>query len=455
FSLKGYLDSDYAGCNIDRKSTSSAYQLLGGKLVCWSAKKQQFIAMSSTEAEYVPIFCDNTSSIVILNNPVLHSRTKHIDIRYHFIRDHILKGEIELHFIPTQYQLTDIFTKPLDEPAFKRLIVKLCGKTDGLDQISNKDAIILYCLANEVHVDYAKLIWEDLIHKLNKKTREKIVPYVRFISLLLKHMMPKYDNEELTINPTQDKSLSHPSPPTPVAGEMHKEAHQVAGGLTSLGATSEEGAHPQLISDESEEDEADKGDTHDVPEDTSVAELKNIQWELLAEFQAIPSLVSLVQKKLQTLDSLPSLLNKVTETLDRFTIMVENASRTTTKDVPSAGEATAPPAEGEKNTKDADINLKDELVDLLGKNVVTQYYTKKLLFDKYCDKMLKRKRNPKITNYEVLTKKGPITLKIYREDGYDKVISNIKRYRKDSWKELQFRLVDNSKLNVVYLFNIS
>nr|GEU65904.1 copia protein [Tanacetum cinerariifolium] len=73
----------------------------------------------------VPIFCDNTSAIAILNNPVLHSRTKHIDIRYHFIRDHIFKGDIELHFVPTQYQLTDIFTKPLDEPTFKRLIVEL------------------------------------------------------------------------------------------------------------------------------------------------------------------------------------------------------------------------------------------------------------------------------------------------------------------------------------------
>ncbi|GJT88768.1 hypothetical protein Tco_1070485 [Tanacetum coccineum] len=76
---RGYSDSDYAGYNIDKKSTSSACQLLGGKIVCWSAKKQ----------------------------------------------DHILKGDIELHFIPTQYQLADIFTKPLDEPTFKRLICKL------------------------------------------------------------------------------------------------------------------------------------------------------------------------------------------------------------------------------------------------------------------------------------------------------------------------------------------
>ncbi|GKB25234.1 hypothetical protein Tco_0864635 [Tanacetum coccineum] len=93
---------------------------------------------------------------------------------------------------------------------------------------------------NSQQVDYAKLIWEDLIHKLNKKTRENIVPYPRFISLLLEHMMPEYDNEELTINLTQDKSPSHPSPPTPVVGEMHKEAQQAAGGPTSLGATSEE-----------------------------------------------------------------------------------------------------------------------------------------------------------------------------------------------------------------------
>ncbi|GJZ90777.1 retrovirus-related pol polyprotein from transposon TNT 1-94 [Tanacetum coccineum] len=117
FDLKGYSDSDYAGCNMDRKSTSGACQILGGKLVCWSAKKQQSVAMSSAEAEYVaaagccasilwmksqlsdydihykmvPIFCDNTSAIAISNNPVLHLRTKHIDIRYHFIRDHILK----------------------------------------------------------------------------------------------------------------------------------------------------------------------------------------------------------------------------------------------------------------------------------------------------------------------------------------------------------------------------
>ncbi|GJW35473.1 hypothetical protein Tco_0058393 [Tanacetum coccineum] len=415
--------------------------------------------------------------------------------------------------------------------------------------------------------------------------REKIVPYPRFISLLLEHMMHEYDNKELTINLTQvfsvynwtlkpnqpeeppftthmkaicnldvpveakalkpssqteeteasksktgqsekdtqsslarDKSPSHPLPLTPMVGKMHKEVQQAAGGPTSLGATSEERAHPQLssghdasadstaevdpgiyiksnllkmdilkdtksafftpdsltnepiiVSDESEEEEEVSKDkdteatSHDEPEDTlsqkeeleqakaeakaevasmkskpsypdinqlikllvtslkpelskllashdfasclptelkelpskitglfrdikelkkHVAELKNIRWELPAEFLNLPSQVSSVQERLKTLDSLPSLLHKVTDTLNRFATIMENASGAASMNVPSVGKAIASPAEGEKNTKDANTNLKDELVDLLGKNVVTQYYTKKLLFDK-------------------------------------------------------------------------
>ncbi|GJZ22981.1 hypothetical protein Tco_0560020, partial [Tanacetum coccineum] len=108
-----------------------------------------------------------------------------------------------------------------------------------------------------------------------------------------------------------------------------------------------------------------------------------------------------------------------------------NASGATSKDVPSAGQATASPAEGEKNTNPAtkDVeptNLHNELVDLLGIDVVTQYYNKKLLYDKYCDKMLKRRKSSKIINYDVLTQKGPITLKVYREDRTVEVIPNVK-----------------------------
>ncbi|GJU28188.1 hypothetical protein Tco_1166809 [Tanacetum coccineum] len=112
FDLKGYSDFDYAGCNMDRKSTLGACQLLGGKLVCWSAKKQQSVAMSSAEAEYVVAAgcCAN----------ILWMKSQLTD--YDIICE---KGDIELHFIPIQYQLADIFTKPLDELTFKRLIVEL------------------------------------------------------------------------------------------------------------------------------------------------------------------------------------------------------------------------------------------------------------------------------------------------------------------------------------------
>ncbi|GKA29823.1 hypothetical protein Tco_0716068 [Tanacetum coccineum] len=249
-------------------------------------------------------------------------------------------------------------------------------------------------------VDYAKIIWDDLIHKLNKKTREKIVPYPRFISLLLEHMAPEYGNEELTINPTQvfsvhnltlkpnqpeeppftdhikaicnlhvlvdskapkyssptkkketksssamDTSPSHPSPPTPVVSEMHKEAQQAASGLTSLGDTSEDGAHPQLsskskadeiskkvkledlsdilkdtrfafftldsptdepiiVSDESEEKEAKKAEqppatSQEVPEDTSVLHPSSLKSTQIQELMAQVHLLQSRKKELE------------------------------------------------------------------------------------------------------------------------------------------------------------
>ncbi|KAJ9555969.1 hypothetical protein OSB04_010583 [Centaurea solstitialis] len=144
-------NSDFEGCKIDRKSTTGGCQLLGGKLVSWTSKKQNSVSTSTAEAEYVvagsccaqvlwmrnqlldygfplskiPIYYDNTSTIAIANNPVLHSKTKHIEIRYHFIRDHVMNGDVELHFVPTEFQLADLFTKPFDEKRFNQLISEL------------------------------------------------------------------------------------------------------------------------------------------------------------------------------------------------------------------------------------------------------------------------------------------------------------------------------------------
>ena len=71
------------------------------------------------------MYCDNTSAIKIVENPVQHSKTKHIDVMYHFIREHVENGTVELHFVPTDKQLTDILTKALDENTFTKLVSEL------------------------------------------------------------------------------------------------------------------------------------------------------------------------------------------------------------------------------------------------------------------------------------------------------------------------------------------
>jgi hypothetical protein len=144
FDLISYTDADFAGCKIDRKSTSGTCHFLGHSLVSWFSKKQNSVALSTAEAEYVaassccaqslyikqqledfkilfyhiPIRCDNTSAISLSKNPIQHSCTKHIEIRYNFIRDHVQKGDIELEFVSTDSQWADILTKPLIEERF-------------------------------------------------------------------------------------------------------------------------------------------------------------------------------------------------------------------------------------------------------------------------------------------------------------------------------------------------
>ncbi|KAL8087953.1 hypothetical protein AgCh_037917 [Apium graveolens] len=153
FDLIGYSDADYAGCKIERKSTTGTCHFLGNMLVSWFSKKQNSVSTSTAEAEYIaagsccahilwmrnklldyglyvdkiPIFCDNTGAISITENPVQHSKTKHIDIKYHFIREHAMNGTLELHFVPSEHQLVDIFTKPLDESTFTRLVSELAS----------------------------------------------------------------------------------------------------------------------------------------------------------------------------------------------------------------------------------------------------------------------------------------------------------------------------------------
>ncbi|GJW44272.1 retrovirus-related pol polyprotein from transposon TNT 1-94, partial [Tanacetum coccineum] len=150
-ALTAYADADHAGCQDTRRSTSGSAQFLGDKLVSWSSKKQKSTAISTTEAEYIamsgccaqilwmrsqltdydfvfnkiPLYCDNRSAIALCCNNVQHSRSKHIDIRHHFIREQVEKGVVELYFVTTDYQLANIFTKALSRERFEFLLPRL------------------------------------------------------------------------------------------------------------------------------------------------------------------------------------------------------------------------------------------------------------------------------------------------------------------------------------------
>ncbi|GKA11465.1 hypothetical protein Tco_0691011 [Tanacetum coccineum] len=142
-----YADSDHAGDHVDRKSTSGVCTFMGCCLTSWFSKKQTALAISTTEAEYVsaekacqqalwikqalvdydiklddiPILCDNKGAINLSKNPVLHSRTKHIEIRHHFLRDNVQKGNISIKKVSSEDNIADILTKPLKRELFNFL----------------------------------------------------------------------------------------------------------------------------------------------------------------------------------------------------------------------------------------------------------------------------------------------------------------------------------------------
>nr|GEW18119.1 retrovirus-related Pol polyprotein from transposon TNT 1-94 [Tanacetum cinerariifolium] len=122
FELTGFSDADYAGCKDTFKSTSGGAQFLGEKLVSWTSKKKDCTTLLTVKAEYVSL---SACSIAISCNPVQHSRTKQIAVRYHFIKEHVKKGMIELYFVKTDYQLVDPFTKALPVDQFNYLVRRL------------------------------------------------------------------------------------------------------------------------------------------------------------------------------------------------------------------------------------------------------------------------------------------------------------------------------------------
>lgn len=138
--LTTYTDSDYAGCLEDRKSTSEYAFMMSSGAVAWSSRKQPIVTLSTTEAEFVAaaacacqaiwmkkvlemlgcegdkcttIFCDNSSTIKLSKNLVMHGRSKHIGVRFHFLRDLSKEGVVQLVHCGSQEQIADVLTKPL------------------------------------------------------------------------------------------------------------------------------------------------------------------------------------------------------------------------------------------------------------------------------------------------------------------------------------------------------
>jgi hypothetical protein len=152
FTLSGYIDSDWAGSVADRKSTSGCCFSLGSAMISWQSRKQSSIALSTAEAEYIAacfasyeaiwlrklltslsdlemratvILCDNQSCIKMIENPVFHDRSKHIEIRYHYIRDMVQRGALKLLYVSMDEQVADVLTKPLSRVKFEHFRDKL------------------------------------------------------------------------------------------------------------------------------------------------------------------------------------------------------------------------------------------------------------------------------------------------------------------------------------------
>ncbi|GJT17227.1 putative ribonuclease H-like domain-containing protein [Tanacetum coccineum] len=223
FDLEAFSDSDYGGSNLDRKSTTGGCQFLGQRLISWQCKKQTIVATSTTEAEYVAaanccgqvlwvqnqlldygfnfmntkIHIDNESTICIVKNPVYHSKTKHIEIRHHFIRDCYEKKLIRVEKIHTDLNVADLLTKPFDGPR-------------------NSMDLQMYALTTNptIHDSLVKQFWQTATAKTLADGTLELHATIDTIAYTITEASIRRQEVPFVTQPQPSSSVVPPTPPT-------------------------------------------------------------------------------------------------------------------------------------------------------------------------------------------------------------------------------------------------
>ncbi|GJS75692.1 putative ribonuclease H-like domain-containing protein [Tanacetum coccineum] len=268
FELEAFSDSDYGGASLDRKSTTGGCQFLGRRLISWQCKKQTIVANSTTEAEYVAaanccgqvlwiqnqmmdygfnfmntrIHIDNESTISVIKNPVAHSRTKHIEIRFHFIRDCYEKRLIEVIKIHTDSNVADLLTKGFDVTRFNFLVFWMTAKSKTINNVSYITATVagkpVSILGASIRSDLQfndaaridvlpnQAIFDTIQLMRHLDVKKKFVMYPRFILVFLtnqlKNVLVPLDHYPINALTTKPDPFLIPSSSNPLPDSIPK-----------------------------------------------------------------------------------------------------------------------------------------------------------------------------------------------------------------------------------------
>nr|GEY55880.1 hypothetical protein [Tanacetum cinerariifolium] len=234
FELTTFSDSDHAGCLDSRKSTSGEAEYVSLSVCC-----AQVLWMRTQLTDYgfhfdkIPMYCDSKTAIAISCNPIQHSHTKHIDVIYDFIKEKVKNGIVELFFVGTEYQLTDLFTKALSEERFKYLVRRLDSEDiqcAGFDHDHYQEAAYAYheehmmhnCVQLDQVVDLQyEYTYDSNIILCNQYVRDNEVPVVHSgaTSVPTNAFMMIYDD----MCEPHDQSVSYPSRNTVVKNSLTAE----------------------------------------------------------------------------------------------------------------------------------------------------------------------------------------------------------------------------------------